>query len=334
MKRNHGVMGTRTSHHRANKWSVVLGFALCALASHPAYGFSHLRQIGQAVGSVNGDTTAQAVQLRRSGGRMVAYDSGAALFTKNAGAGVTVTPMSIPKGSQVIDLQPVVTGLIAPVQVTHAGDRRLFVVDQVGQIRIVQDGGVLPTLFLDIASRMVPLNPVYDERGLLGLAFHPNYASNGKFYVYYSAPPATPGFDNRSVISELTVSADPNVADAASERVVLAFDHPQSNHNAGQLAFGPDDGYLYISSGDGGAANDAGPHHTLGIGNAQDRTNLLGKILRIDVDNRDPGLQYAIPATNPFAGSDTDRREIYAYGLRNPLGGVDQKSLTLTIDGM
>lgn len=245
--------------------------------------------------------------------------SGAALFTNNARASVMVIPKpAIPKGSQVIELQPVVTGLTAPVQVTHAGDSRLLVVNQVGQIQIVQDGALLPTPFLDIAAKVVSLNPNYDERGLLGMAFHPNYAGNGKFYVYYNAPPATLGFDNRSIISELTVSADPNLADPTSERVVLTFDQPQSTHNGGQLAFGPDDGYLYISSGDGGNANDAGPHHTPVIGNAQDTTNLLGKILRIDVDNRDPGLQYAIPATNPFAGSATDRREIYAYGLRNP----------------
>lgn len=141
------------------------------------------------------------------------------------------------------------------------------------------------TPFLDIPPKMVTLRTGYDERGLLGLAFHPNFAQNGKFYVYYSAPGAPSGWNHHSVVSEFRVSStNPNVADPASERILLTFDQPQSNHNAGHLAFGPD-GYLYIASGDGGAANDEGIGHTPVIGNAQDTTNLLGKILRIDVDH-------------------------------------------------
>jgi hypothetical protein len=171
---------------------------------------------------------------------------------------------------------------------------------------------------------MVTLNPNYSERGLLGLAFHPDYATNGKFYVYYSAPlraGAPPDFNHTSHVSEFLVSADPNVADPTSERIVLQVDQPQSNHNGGTIAFGPADGFLYISLGDGGAADDVGVGHVPDWyavnegGNGQDvADNLLGSILRIDVDGAPP---YGIPADNPFVGRD-GLDEIYAYGFRNP----------------
>jgi glucose/arabinose dehydrogenase len=228
------------------------------------------------------------------------------------------TIWAIPKGDKQVLITPVATGLVAPVRLTHAGDSRLFVVDQIGQIRIIDHTGLRPTPFLDLSSKMVTLRPRYDERGLLGLAFHPNFAQNGKFYVYYSAPGAPTGWDHHSVISEYRVSpTDPNMADPNSERILLTIDQPQSNHNGGHLAFGPD-GYLYIATGDGGGANDEGIGHTPQIGNGQDTTNLLGKILRIDVDNQQPGQEYAIPVDNPFYGSSTDRPEIYAWGFRNP----------------
>jgi glucose/arabinose dehydrogenase len=166
--------------------------------------------------------------------------------------------------------------------------------------------------------------PFFDERGMLGLAFHPDYVNNGRFFVYYSAPlreEAPDDYNVTSTISEFQVSADPNRADPASERILLQVDKPQFNHNAGTILFGPDDGYLYISIGDGGGADDDDLGHVAdwydvnGGGNGQDvEENLLGNILRIDVDNGDP---YGIPADNPFvrsAGFD----EIYAYGLRNP----------------
>ena len=226
-----------------------------------------------------------------------------------------------------VALQLVADGFTQPVALVHSNDGsgRLFVVDQIGVIRIIdRNGAVLPQPFLDVRARMVPLNPVYDERGLLGLAFHPEYRHNGRFFVYYSAPlraGAPAGYNHTSRIAEYHVSADPNRADPASERTVLEVDKPQSNHNGGTIAFGPKDDYLYISIGDGGRANDVGLGHvedwyaTNAGGNGQDVThNLLGNILRIDVDGARP---YAIPRDNPFVGK-PGLDEIYAYGFRNP----------------
>src|SRR5262245_2899118 len=226
-----------------------------------------------------------------------------------------------------VGLKTVAEGLTSPVTLASPADGsgRLFVVDQVGLIRVVMpDGTLRPEPFLDLRSRMVTLMPGFDERGLLGLAFHPQYATNGRFFVYYTAPlrPGGPaGFNATSHISEFRVSADPDRADPASERIVLAIDKPQANHNAGTLLFGPDDGYLYISVGDGGGANDAGPGHVADWyadnagGNGQDVTsNLLGSILRIDVDSGNP---YGIPPDNPFAAT-AGLDEVWAYGLRNP----------------
>ncbi len=230
----------------------------------------------------------------------------------------TVTP--VPAGP-LIALEEVASGLVSPVGVIPPGDGsgRLFIVDQAGQIRVLDPSGqLLPTPFLDISSKMVTLNPNYDERGLLGLAFHPNYASNGRFFVYYSAPlraGAPAGWNHTSTISEFQVSSDPNVADPNSERIVLQIDKPQGNHNAGDIEFGPD-GYLYIPIGDGGGANDAGLGHPP-MGNGQDTTTLLGNILRIDVDGDMP---YSIPADNPFVNDPSGRPEIFAYGFRNPYG--------------
>ncbi|HSJ54794.1 MAG TPA: PQQ-dependent sugar dehydrogenase, partial [Anaerolineae bacterium] len=170
---------------------------------------------------------------------------------------------------------------------------------------------------LDLSDRMVELNPGYDERGLLGLAFHPDYANNGRFFVYYSAPlreGAPADWNHTSHVSEFAVSQDnPDLADADSERIVMQIDQPQGNHNGGQIAFGPD-GYLYIPLGDGGSANDVAVGHTPDLGNGQDTSNLLGSILRIDVDEGDP---YGIPADNPFDG-EQGLEEIFAYGFRNP----------------
>ncbi|HSJ13479.1 MAG TPA: PQQ-dependent sugar dehydrogenase [Longimicrobiales bacterium] len=232
----------------------------------------------------------------------------------------------------------VAEGLSAPVTLMEApdGTRRLFVVDQAGLIRIVTaDGTLLEEPFLDVRDRLVVLNPAFDERGLLGLAFHPQYASNGRFFVYYSAPlraGAPADFDHTSHLSEFTVSADPNVASPGSERILLQVDQPQFNHDGGTVAFGPD-GYLYLSLGDGGGGDDVGIGHVEdwydvnGGGNGQDLTaNLLGSILRLDVDTGDP---YGIPADNPFVGAE-GLDEIWAYGFRNPyrfsfdMGGTNQ----------
>ena len=203
-----------------------------------------------------------------------------------------------------IQLVPVATGLASPVFVTGArdGTRRLFIVEQAGTIRVMPADGGTPTVFLDIRSRVRSGG----EQGLLGLAFHPSYATNRRFFVYY-----TRSADGAIVIAEYAASlANPNTADA-TERVLLTIPHPSfSNHNGGMLAFGSD-GYLYIGVGDGGSGNDP-PN------NAQNRNTLLGKLLRIDVDRQSGSLPYAIPLSNPFAGFIDGRDEIFAYGFRNP----------------
>ena len=167
-----------------------------------------------------------------------------------------------------IGLDLVAQGFTAPVQVVPAPDEpgRLFVVDQAGQIWVIaRDGTLHQGPFLDIAARLVELSSGFDERGLLGLAFHPDYAENGRFFVYYSAPlreGAPQDFDHTARISEFRVSSqNPDRADLDSERIILELDQPQSNHNGGTLLFGPQDGFLYISLGDGGATNDAGLGH-------------------------------------------------------------------------
>jgi glucose/arabinose dehydrogenase len=230
-----------------------------------------------------------------------------------------------------VGLRLIADDFASPVALVAApdGSGRRFVVDQVGVIRVLTaDGDLRSEPFLDLQSRIVELMPEFDERGLLGLAFHPGYAGNGRFFVYYSAPlrPGAPaGFDHTARISEFRVSAtNPNRADPASERVVLEVDKPQFNHNGGTVAFGPD-GALYISIGDGGGADDVGLGHVEDWylanagGNGQDiQSNLLGNILRIDVDR---GAPYAIPADNPFTGTPgcaDGCDEIWAYGLRNP----------------
>lgn len=230
----------------------------------------------------------------------------------------------------------------SPVAVTHAGDGsgRLFVVEQRGRVMVVENGTVLDVPFLDIGDRLVAARANFDERGLLSLAFHPGYAvadapGEGKFYVYYSAPspdaPGTPAapVDHRSVIAEFSVSAEnPAVADATTERVLLTFNQPQFNHNGGQLAFGPD-AMLYVGTGDGGGSDDNGAGHSGGsvdkpdgvLGNAQDLTRLLGKILRIDpLGDNAAGGAYGVPEDNPFAQAPDEavRPEIWALGLRNP----------------
>jgi glucose/arabinose dehydrogenase len=227
-----------------------------------------------------------------------------------------------------IGLALVAEGFTAPVRIVAAPDEsgRLFVVDQTGQIRVVaRDGTLLQEPFLDIQDRLIELRQTYDERGLLGLAFHPDYPQNDRFFVYYSAPlreGAPQDFDHTSRISEFRVSPqNPDRADPDSERIILTVDQPQSNHNGGTLLFSPQDGFLYISLGDGGAHNDDAPGHAadwyefISGGNGQDVTqNLLGSILRIDVNIGEP---YGIPQDNPFIGRE-GLDEIYAYGFRNP----------------
>jgi glucose/arabinose dehydrogenase len=222
-----------------------------------------------------------------------------------------------------VSLTLVASGLVAPIALRAVpdGSGRLLVAEQTGSIRLIDGGQLSPTPWLDLADRMVALDPAYDERGLLGFALHPDYASNGRAFVHYSAPlreGGPDGFDHTSVISEFRLEGG-DAGPGATERIILQVDQPQSNHNGGALAFGPD-GYLYITLGDGGAANDVGAGHVddwydvNAGGNGQDRSaNLLGSILRIDVNAGEP---YAVPADNPFAGS--AQPEVWAYGFRNP----------------
>ena len=223
-----------------------------------------------------------------------------------------------------VKLEAFATGINAPLaMVQPPGDDRHFVIEQWGRVKIInKDGSVEGTPFLDIRDKLPNLHPDFDERGLLGLAFHPKYQENGKFYVAYSAHLNTQQnlgkqlwWSHTNVVEEYTVSADdPNAADPKSGRIISSIDWPQFNHNGHWIGFGSD-GMLYISSGDGGYANDWGIGHNVMEGNGQDLTSLNGKILRIDVDG---GTPYAIPSDNPFVDRDDAEPEIWAYGLRNP----------------
>lgn len=211
-----------------------------------------------------------------------------------------------------VTLEKVSDGLISPVAmaVANDGSNNLYICEQHGVIRLVKSGALLSEPFLDIRDKIIPQINVYSERGLLGIAFHPGYKKNRKFYVYYSAKSKKKGSNHKSIVAEYLASAsNPDKADKLHERVLLEIEQPESNHNGGQLAFGPD-GYLYIGIGDGGGAGDK--HGK--FGNSQNLNTLLGKILRIDV-NTSSG--YKIPHDNPFLGK-VGLDEIWAYGLRNP----------------
>ncbi len=212
----------------------------------------------------------------------------------SGGSGCTVVA-----GQPTLVLQRLTAGLRSPVDVqSPPGDRtRLFVVEQGGRIRSLRDGTLREQPFLDVSGRISSGG----ERGLLGLAFHPGYAGNRRFFVNYTDTAGD------TVIAEFRASADPDLADAQSEIVLLRVDQPFANHNGGGLAFGPD-GKLYVGLGDGGSGGDP-------LGNGQSLDTLLGKLLRLDVDAASP---YAIPADNPFVARPGARGEIWAYGLRNP----------------
>ena len=194
-------------------------------------------------------------------------------------------------------------GIHAP----NDGTNRLFVVEQEGRIKVFNNDTNTSDwdMFLDITN-LVDQDGGYTEEGLLGLAFHPNFTDNGYFYVNY-----TEHNPRRNVIARYTVNSNnPNQANYNSSQIILEVGQPYTNHNGGQMEFGPNDGYLYISFGDGGSAGDP-------LGHGQNTTTLLGTLIRIDVDNPSNGLNYSIPSNNPFVDEIGPRPEIYAYGLRN-----------------
>jgi len=210
-----------------------------------------------------------------------------------------------------INLSPAYPKLsfIRPVLLTHAGDGtdRVFVVEQIGRVRVFQNNNDVEEagVFLDVREKTLSPPRGNNEEGLLALAFHPKYKENGRFFVCYSTPRP-----RRNVLAEFRVSKDdPNLADPASERVILEVEQPYGNHNGASLNFGPD-GMLYYSLGDGGLANDPHKH-------GQNLGTLLATIMRIDIDRKDEGKEYAVPADNPFVGREGARGEIWAYGLRN-----------------
>ncbi|MCX7999883.1 MAG: PQQ-dependent sugar dehydrogenase [Leptospiraceae bacterium] len=217
------------------------------------------------------------------------------------------------KRTNEISLELIASDLFSPVCFAspNDGSKLLFICEQRGVIKVIKKAEDKSRVFLDLSKKISKLNPNYSEKGLLGLAFHPNYKENRKFYVNYSAPAKVVGEDHRTVISEMVTSlSNPEKAMPQTERIILEISQPESNHNGGSILFGHD-GYLYIATGDGGGAGDE--HGT--IGNSQDLTNLLGKILRIDVNH--PILPYTIPLDNPNF-PEVGKTEIYAYGLRNP----------------
>jgi hypothetical protein len=254
---------------------------------------------GKVDGVPAGSYTVTATSVTNAG---ATYDANPASQAVTVTAGQT-TPVAVAysAGADAISLryETVATGLTSPVYVASPpGDPRLFVVEQNGRVRIISNGTLVTQPFLDIRSR-VSFN---GERGLLSIAFHPSYATNGFFYVYFTET------NGNIRVERFHVSSNPDVADAASSTLIIGIPHQQfANHNGGLVMFGPD-GMLYIGTGDGGSGGDP-------LGNGQNRNALLGKLLRIDVNG---ALPYVVPPTNPFVGQSGARGEIWAMGLRNP----------------
>ncbi|HEX6320177.1 MAG TPA: PQQ-dependent sugar dehydrogenase [Burkholderiales bacterium] len=237
-----------------------------------------------------------------------------------------------------IRLEPFVTGINTPLAMVQVpGENRFFVLEQFGRVRVIDNGKLRPAPLLDIRTKIPNLHHDFDERGLLGIALHPNFKSNGKFYVAYSAHldfqqdlGQMLWYSHSNVVEEYTMmKGDANSADPSSARRIMSDPWPQFNHNGHWIGFGPD-GKLYISMGDGGYANDWGIGHNVTIGNGQDMSTTLGKILRIDVDARTGNKAYGIPSDNPFVNDKSAKPEIWALGLRNPwrcsfdMGGTKQ----------
>jgi glucose/arabinose dehydrogenase len=260
------------------------------------------------------------------------------LLPAAAAAGVIDNPYPdpLPKGPLRIELEATATGLAAPLLMLPVPDGRdrLFIVDQIGHIRVIAGGKLEGTPALDVSGRLARLNKDFDERGLLGIAFDPGFNNpqspgHRRLFTYTSEPasdqpdlanPNPGGKPNHdSVLASWKISAaNPDQIDPATRQEVLRIDQPQFNHNGGMIAFGPD-GMLYIGLGDGGAANDAGAGHHPELGNSQDPRTALGKMLRIDVNGSNSrNGRYGIPADNPFANGKAALPEIFALGLRNP----------------
>ena len=237
----------------------------------------------------------------------IATLSGMATVALAGCSGGTSNRMPPPPPTLQVEFIPVASGLTNPLDIQQAGDGsgRLFVVEQGGRIQIIQNGSVLGTPYLDISSSIVSGG----ETGLLGLAFHPSFSTNGCFYVNYTTTRLTGSL--QTVIAEYRAApASSDAVSAATEQRLFTVDQPEANHNGGGLAFG-NDGFLYIGLGDGGGAGDQ--HGT--IGNAQDLTTRLGKMLRISVTCNGT---FSVPADNPFVANATAAKEIWLYGLRNP----------------
>lgn len=224
------------------------------------------------------------------------------------------------KNALIFKLEKVADSLYGPVALenAHDGSGRIFVGEQAGKIRVIKNGKLLKEPFLDIRSLLVPMKNEFMDVGLLGFAFHPDFKNNGRFFVHYSTPSARKGFDNKSVLAEFKVSAgNPDKADT-NRVILLEVEQPEENHNGGNIVFDKQ-GYLYIGFGDGGGQGDA--HGSLG--NGQNLNQLLGKIIRIDINHKKP---YTIPADNPFVGK-AGRGEIWSYGMRMPWRiSFDQKT--------
>jgi glucose/arabinose dehydrogenase len=274
--------------------AVALGLALVAACGGPQP--TPATQTNGLTSILPPVTASPSIDAGASPTPFASPSTGASSTAPAAGGTAVLPPVTI-------SFEQVVHGLPRAIGVVNAGDGRLFVIDQDGKILIVKGNAVTGT-FLDITDRVATSG---SERGLLGVAFHPNYASNGRFFVRYTAASG----DVR--ISEFQVTADPDKANPKSEKLLITVPHRLfANHNGGTIAFGPD-GYLYIGTGDGGSGGDP-------YGNGQNLKALLGKMLRIDVDHTSSGRNYAIPADNPFAGQAGKLGEIWAYGLRNPYG--------------
>ena len=243
-------------------------------------------------------------------------------------------PEKIPKSEVRVGLKPIASGLTSPDLLIEVPDhpQRFLVVDQIGKLRVIEDGKLTPESFLDVSNRLVKLMKEFDERGFLGFAFDPDFTKAGKpghrRVFTFTSEPAGPKSDypiihgntppdHQSVVATWRATEDGTKVEPATRKELLRYDKPQFNHNGGMLAFGPD-GFLYLGTGDGGAGNDLGPGHNPETGNGQDPNVPLGKMLRIDVNGNDSANgAYGIPKDNPYANGG-GLREIYAIGLRNP----------------